>query len=144
MVSLYKRATPSQRRILRVVEGAVLNEADAHGRERDKFMARSIAKRAAGTLTAQWPDVLAAVSLSSDNGGVVPAHCARQRRSDSGKGAARRSSQTSRRSPLSTLWRDIAKTLGQVKRSGEEQRYAALVDVLKMIAALQRRDALDI
>src|SRR5260370_35193289 len=63
MAPLYKRASPAQRRILRVVEGAVLNAADAHGRPRDRYIARSIAKRAAGTLTASWPEVLAARSL---------------------------------------------------------------------------------
>lgn len=35
MATLYKRATAAQQRILRVVEGAVLNVADAHGFPRD-------------------------------------------------------------------------------------------------------------
>src|SRR5258708_36230971 len=48
---------------MRAVEGAVLNVADAHGRPRDRYIARSIAKRAAGTLTASWPEVLAARAL---------------------------------------------------------------------------------
>lgn len=59
MVTLAKRATPSQARILKIVEGAVLNASDAHKVPRDTWLARSIAKRAAGTLTAQWPEVLA-------------------------------------------------------------------------------------
>ena len=69
MASLYKRATPSQHFILRVVEGAVQNAQDAHpemARIPPKFT-RSIAKRATGTLTAQWPDVLAARALSKRN-----------------------------------------------------------------------------
>ena len=65
MVSLYKRATPSQARILRSVEGAVKNAADGHpSYNLPENFARSVAKRAAGTLTAQWPDVLALAKAS--------------------------------------------------------------------------------
>lgn len=60
MATLWKRATPSQRVALRIVAGAVMNAAHAHGTNITKSFARSVAKRAIGTLTAQWPDVLAA------------------------------------------------------------------------------------
>lgn len=61
MSSLYKRASARQQKILRIVEGAVKNTADHHPEfEFSPRLARSIAKRAAGTLTAAWPDVLAA------------------------------------------------------------------------------------
>jgi hypothetical protein len=78
MVSLYKRATPSQVRILWAVEGAVLNTADCHSElgailKPNPGLARSIAKRAAGTLTAQWPDVLAVRSAPSDKVDVTSA-----------------------------------------------------------------------
>jgi hypothetical protein len=70
VTSLYKRATPSQAYILRVVEGAIKNATDAHP---DLIVSakyrRSIAKRAAGTLSAQWADVLAA--KPSESGGVT-------------------------------------------------------------------------
>lgn len=58
MVTLYKRATPSQQAILRAVEGAIKNVADCHPEYNlgPKF-ARSVAKRAAGTLYAQWLDI---------------------------------------------------------------------------------------
>lgn len=59
MTTLYRRATPQQRRVLRIVEGAVRNAAHAHGLTLPPRFARSVAKRAAGTLTAQWPDALA-------------------------------------------------------------------------------------
>lgn len=61
MTSLYNRASPPQAHVLRIVEGAIKNAAHAH--EEIKVSPRhrrSIAKRAAGTLTAQWPEVLAA------------------------------------------------------------------------------------
>ena len=69
MATLYKRAAPRQRQVLRAVEGAVLNEADAHGRTRDRIMARSIAKRAAGTISALMPRLLASESLPASQGG---------------------------------------------------------------------------
>lgn len=61
MVSLYKRATPMQMRMLRIVEGAVLNTVHAHPEPREDLarFARGVAKRAVGTLTAQLPEVLA-------------------------------------------------------------------------------------
>ena len=72
MTSLYNRATPSQKRILRIVEGAVKNAIDAHpGWNVPHNFARSVAKRAAGTLTAQWPDVLAARPSDSADDDIV-------------------------------------------------------------------------
>lgn len=64
MTTLSKRATPRQTKVLRIIEGAVLNAGHAHPEWKiSPVMARSIAKRASGTLTAAWPDVLAGVSL---------------------------------------------------------------------------------
>lgn len=70
MASLYKRATPAQARMLRIVAGAVMNAAHAHPEVIiPESFARSVAKRAAGTLTAQWPEVLAANCTLSESGG---------------------------------------------------------------------------
>lgn len=68
MASLYKRANPAQQMMLRIVAGAVKNAADAHGVALPKSFARSVAKRLAGTLTAQWPEVLAANAPSDQVG----------------------------------------------------------------------------
>ena len=62
MATLSKRADARQRRLLRIIEGAVKNTIDAHPdwREIDsKQFARSIAKRAVGTLSSQFDEVLA-------------------------------------------------------------------------------------
>jgi hypothetical protein len=68
MATLSKRATARQKQLLRIIEGAVRNTFDAHpdfyvtGRNGpiDKNqLARSIAKRAVGTLSSQLDDVLA-------------------------------------------------------------------------------------
>src|SRR5258708_34171493 len=62
MTTLQKRATPSQFRMLRAIAGAVDNAAHAHRLEMPKHFAHSVAKRATGTLTAQWPEGLAATA----------------------------------------------------------------------------------
>lgn len=62
MTTLSKRASPRQKRLLRIVEGAVKNTIDAHPDWRQiepERLARSIAKRAVGTLSSQLDDVLA-------------------------------------------------------------------------------------
>src|SRR3990167_6188372 len=52
---------PSQNRIMRAVRGAVKNASDAHPNWKlDRRFVNSVAKRAAGTLTAEWHEVLAA------------------------------------------------------------------------------------
>jgi len=62
MATLAKRATPSQAMVMRMVAGAVRTTAKVHPNWTlaDPRTARSIAKRAAGTLTSQWREVLAA------------------------------------------------------------------------------------
>lgn len=65
MASLYKRKTVTQRKIMRMIEGAVMDAAFCHPEYGiDRKIARSIAKRATGTLTAEWP-VLAQIKDSS-------------------------------------------------------------------------------
>ena len=128
-----------------MIEGAVKNVGDAHPEWRfTPYMARSISKRAAGTLTAQWPDVLAAsLKLSEGIAGsfvntqspVVPYL---------GQGRPKGGRRTClRRPPLFRLWKDLAKRVGAAKRSGKLERAETLIEVLKVIAKLQREDGMD-
>jgi len=61
MSTLSKRATPLQKQMLRIIEGAVMNAHHAHpGSDITiEHFARSVAKRAVGTLSAQMPWSLA-------------------------------------------------------------------------------------
>ena len=137
MTTLYRRATPSQYRILRVVEGAVRNAAHAHPNiEIPQSFARSVAKRATGTLTAQWAEVLAARSASSEASDVT-GYDARSRVVSSQHAIQRGAVlPRRRRSPLMRLWQDIAKQMRALK-TDDPARYAAYQDVLRMIAGLQ-------
>lgn len=146
MASLYKRATPPQARVLRIIEGAVKNVADAHGEEYNPRMARSIAKRAAGTLTAIWPEVLAAREALSDSGGAL---CCQGAIAGSGRHvgisaglgasehtmACRRGRPTLARRPRNRLWSLLARKMHEVRASGDEARIEAYIEVLRIIAA---------
>jgi hypothetical protein len=152
MSSLYKRATPAQHQVLRIVEGAVRNAAHAHPEYQitDHF-ARSIAKRAAGTLSSQWPAVLAARSVPSDRSGRQPARNDRSTASHSAKMPSvtdlgqspkgRRHRYVRRRpgSPLVSLWGQISCMIRPAKDRGQTERVAVLIEVLRMISALQEK-----
>ena len=152
MATLYKRATPSQRKILRIVKGAVLNEADAHGRKRDEIMARSIAKRAAGTLTAQMRDVLALDSPTSVSNDVaivakIAVACEQQSEGDHlvkhptplirARGQ-RGPSKVVRRSPLMRLRKQLSSQMRGLRESGQIERYEAYKEVLRQISKMQK------
>ena len=69
MASLYKRKTRKQALALKIIEGAVRNAAYHHlDNPLPSYFARSVAKRAVGTLTAVWPDVLAPDGASQNSG----------------------------------------------------------------------------
>ena len=57
MASIYKRATREQQQMLKIVAGAVRNTMHAHGMPVDYRFARSVAKRAVGTLSAECSEL---------------------------------------------------------------------------------------
>ena len=150
MPSLYGRATPAQAKVLRIIEGAAFNAADAHGVPRDTWMARSIAKRAAGTLTAQWPEVLAVSARLPRKGGAQLNGCRacerrdflarlkeRRERTKGVRGLTeRRASQLLRRPPLLVLWERIKRKMWHLSRTDPIQ-YEAHKTLLRQIHALR-------
>lgn len=164
MVTLAKRATSSQSKMLKIIEGAVLNAADAHNLPRDEFMARSIAKRAAGTLSAQWPIVLAANTRPPKSGMTADGKCrACERRKQTATSRARwervilingkktRGTVHSlaaqgggrqivlRRLPLLELWGGLKREMWSVRRSNDAAKFLAYVHLLQMIDKLHRK-----
>ena len=136
MTTLYKRATPSQRRLLRIVEGAVKNAADVHPQQRitDRF-ARSIAKRAAGTISAQWPELLAA-RMPSDRAMFQPSKNGPANGSPSKPTQGERLSGQSR-SPFNLLYTRLGKMAGWARKAGHDGRAAAFADALRVIASVE-------
>lgn len=165
MVTLAKRATPAQHQILKIIVGAVLNTFDAHKIERDERLARSIAKRAAGILSARWPEVLAANYCSSrppETGQATLDRClanercigARQREHAIAHLGKKRLPthtmgrvdpparagypQISRRTPLLILWKRLQMEMWQIRRSGNQAKLEAYIDLLRMIDQLNK------
>lgn len=136
MSSLYVSATFPQQRILRIIAGAVKNVADAHGEEFNPRRARSIAKRATGTLSSQWPEVLAASApsgrsirtASESNGRLAGAQAAKHAR----KGDVLRA----KAFPTRLFIRDISRQLRDLKASGQTERAQAFIDVLRLVSNL--------
>jgi hypothetical protein len=142
MATLYKRATPRQAMVLGIVEGAVKNEAHAHGRKIDPRQARSIAKRAAGTLIAAWPSVLASPAGWSDSdshkvphgvAGVVSVSTRSTGRSFINRPGDALTT-LDWRIPIRRIAAAIGAETGNAKRLGNAEREAALIDVLRLLA----------
>ena len=141
MSTLYKRATKNQMRLLKAVSGAVLNEADAHGRVRDERQARSIAKRAVGTISAMWPDLLVAAQSSPSNGIAVGLKAAIPHLGHTGScpECARRSQMSRHRAkrrwgqkstPLLKLIKQLSYPLGQMKKI-DPDKAAVYIEILR-------------
>jgi hypothetical protein len=145
MVTLYKRATPPQAMLLRVVEGSIKNACDAHKVEFNPYFARSVAKRAAGTLSGCWPDVLAA-KPSEKQGPATCIIAAPAARAAHLTEAARGSqvvrpgvgkSHLTKASPLRQLETWMFRQMRAIKASGNEERARAFIDVLRHISSLK-------
>lgn len=148
MTSLYKRASPPQARVLRIIEGAIKNVAHKSGKEFDPRYARSVAKRACGTLMSQWAETLAAtsapsgwrVAATSDSGSLATVeHPAIRLASEQVAipRKARKASVCSRPSSLRRLHKKIAIQMRDVKNTGNEERTKAFIDVLRMISEME-------
>src|SRR6185437_1437605 len=124
MTTLYKRASPQQAQALRIIAGAVLNTNDAHpGKYQgiDARFARSVAKRATGTLFAQMADVLAVgISRPSEaDGGQLAAPV---RAGDSCTISGKRSAQLGSRSERAS---ERDESLALIKRAEDAVRRLA-------------------
>lgn len=132
--------------VYRMIEGACRNTISAHPNAiLNAQLARSIAKRAAGTLTSGWRRVLAAPLVWSEGdsaqtgservasgiGRRVP-NPVRRRANGHGVGGVSHSE----RHTLLRLHEDIGHMAGAAKRSGQTERGQALIDVLRMIAKI--------
>ncbi len=140
MASLYKRATPAQRLVLRMVAGAVKNAAHHHPEwGLPEYAARSIAKRAAGTLTAQWPEVLAMSSTSSDSAVDVTCLTSQPLPGRSLHRAGRGALTRGQRTPLSKVKIRLGIMAGEARRAGDTARFEALADALRVVASVEKK-----
>jgi hypothetical protein len=116
-----------------------MNTAHAHHFEVPKNFARSVAKRATGTLTAQWPDVLAATANRRQNGARDGTQSRGPRGSELVEGYSKGGRlRLLRRSPIRAIWKHLAAGMWKIKHEGTPEQYATHVRVLKLLAEAQR------
>ena len=140
-VAIMNIVTPQQNRLFRAVHGAVMCCRSAHPNwNLNRTIAISVAKRAAGTILAQWPGLLAArlperaeegsrVLQSTRSGAAVG-------KAPAGSGGRRNA--PGRRPSLKVLWRYLGYLAGQAKHAGNMERYETLRDVLRLIAEMEQ------
>lgn len=144
MTSFVNRATPRQNKVMRIIKGAVLNAFHAHPRWTldHPRLAGSIAKRAAGTITAAWPGLLAvppvATSETADGQRVRPQPSPQSGGYVNRAGRAA-SHESRRRAPLRKVHSAISRLVGPAKRAGNAERAEALVEVLRIVGNEIRR-----
>ena len=138
MSSLYRRASGPQFRMLAIVSGAVLNAAHAHpGHAVDKRFARSVSKRAVGTISASWPELLAA---SSPSGAERLVASSLRNGSDHLKARGGRRTFGPAGPRFAPVVREVAKLIRPAKLAGRTERAEALIEVMRIIDALAKRE----
>lgn len=139
MASLWKTANPPQQMMLKMVAGAVLNVYDHHNQPRDKRFARSVAKRAVGTLTAGWPDVLAARTLRRQASLRENSKSRNLRSSDLREGHLKGDRlNVTRRSPVQQAWRKIREKMWYIKQHGTPEELQVHIKVLQLLDQAQK------
>lgn len=152
MTTLYNRATPAQARMLRIIEGAIRNARHAHPDLKvSERHARSIAKRAAGTLSSQWGGVLAergreprgrperatgdAITRSPGEAGDLATPPRAGRHASSPRRDGERLTLV-RRSPLSIIAGKIGHEIGRRQSAGKHEEARALIAAVRIVAAV--------
>ncbi len=143
MSSLWKRSTGPQYRMLKIVSGAVLDAANAHPEKKpDKIFARSVAKRAVGTISAQWVELLAAdttVDLSSGRWRSQSSKACRHRRSLGTSGEKGRP-QFTKAAPFAALCKRLGRMIMPARMSGDDEGAKAILAAIKALAPMVRRE----
>lgn len=131
-----------------MVEGAIKNTCDAHGEDFDPYFARSVAKRAAGTLSAAMPSMLAAkpseklgcaTQLVTSNRAAQNAQLVKLSVGHTVQGPKVRAVSALKAAPLRSLNKWMFRQMRDIKGSGRTEYAEAFIDVLKQIAILEGR-----
>jgi len=145
MTTLINRASLPQRRIYRIIDGAVRQAAKAHPENKiTPLFAGQVAKRGAGTLAAAaWPSSAFAAPKGAVNDGAVltigktaPApsgQAGRRSASRSGLSSGRGPHQPQVRPPLARLHTRVGRMIANAKRAGNQDVAATLIEVARLI-----------
>lgn len=134
MSSLYRRASGPQSRMLKIISGAVMNAAHAHRMASiDERFARSASKRAVGTISAQWRELLATPQASS-RADVRDCNRVHNEAKHIKPRGGRRAGGADPR--ISRVIREVSRLIRPARDAGHQERAAALVEVMKIIAKI--------
>jgi hypothetical protein len=126
------------RQIYRIIEGAVINTLDAHPNwPAHPRMITSVAKRAAGTLAATWPSMLAVETRSDRSDATLVTRPASDGHT---VGVGRRESFSHRklRMALKRLHTNLGALAAQARLAGQDERFNALVDALRLVGEMRK------
>jgi hypothetical protein len=136
MSSLWLRANGPQMRMLKIISGAVLNTAHHHpGEPVDRKFARGVAKRATGTISSQWGELLAAPTPS----GAKRISCSSLR--NGAQLLKPRGGRTILQSDprlFRDIIREISVLIGPARASGDIARTEALIECLRIIDRVKK------
>lgn len=126
-------------KVFNAITGAVINAADAHPKwNLTRNMAQSIAKRAAGTLTAGWPEVLAACRTPPDEDRSLREYGRSQRRSFADRGVSSGQVSQLQFRHLTLIANKLGDEARKAKYAGNTERVSTIIEVLRMIAKYQK------
>jgi hypothetical protein len=142
MSTLWKRASGAQEWMLVIVAGAVLNASHAHpGRLPNRIFARSVAKRAVGTISAHMPELLAASRASVEPSGSRPvSNGLRRHRRLNRVGADRGRPQDTKAAPFTALCRKLGNRKWKLRNAGDFEALACLDRAISELAPMARRE----
>lgn len=146
MTTLSKRATPSQKKVLKIIAGAVKTSATVHPHRDCAALAESIAKRATGTLSGVFPEAFGVSCSGHQNSRVarrvVATEVARRcgaEPADDGKSFQLPSAERRHILPwrLSLFKKAILTGLLAAKREGDNIRMNTLADVMRLVKEIE-------
>ncbi len=142
MSTLWKRASGAQEWMLVIVAGAVINAAHSHpGKMPDKQFARSVAKRAVGTISAHMPELLAANRESGEPSGSRRLSNGRRRhRRLSTKGVETGRSESVKAAPFTALCRKLGNQKWKLRTAGDTEGLTCLNQAIAALAPMARRE----
>ena len=139
MSTLAKRANGPQMRMLRIVTGAVLNTAHAHPNKLpDERFARGVAKRAVGTISSQWADLLATGDVPPSGKAPITCRNRRSRRKATNGDGGGSDSVAGR--PISKFCANLGKMVKPFRMAGDTEAANAVIAAISALAPLARRE----
>ena len=111
------------------------------GKSPDRIFARSVAKRAVGTISSQWVELLAADAKADlSSGERRDKHASRRRRRTPAGSDGEGPVSVGRAGPFTTLCKRLGKMLWPLRKAGDHEGADAVLAAIKALAPMVRRE----